>query len=58
MKGLRLNVSELQISTIRRKDHEAVEGHTEYEDLLQRNNLPNSDSPPGTFLFLKGNNSC
>lgn len=37
----------MQVSTIRREDYEVVKGHTEYEDLLQCNNLPSSETPRG-----------
>ncbi|VDK22681.1 unnamed protein product [Taenia asiatica] len=36
-----------EVSTIRREDYEVVKGHTEYEDLLQCNNLPSSETPRG-----------
>ncbi|KAL5102632.1 putative aminopeptidase [Taenia crassiceps] len=36
-----------EISTIRKEDYAAVKGRTEYEDLLQCNNLPSSKTPQG-----------
>ncbi len=45
-----------EISTIRREDYKMVEGPSEYEDLLQCNNLPSSGTSrghqfPGAFLI-------
>ncbi|VDL18736.1 unnamed protein product [Hymenolepis diminuta] len=36
-----------EISTVRREDYEMVKGMTEYEDILQCNNLPSSATPRG-----------
>ncbi|VDN99861.1 unnamed protein product [Rodentolepis nana] len=36
-----------EISTLRREDYEMVKGGTEYEDILQCNNLPSSETPRG-----------
>jgi len=45
-----------EISTIRREDYKMIEGPSEYEDLLQCNNLPSSGTSrghqfPGAFLI-------
>jgi len=36
-----------EISTIRREDYKFIEGPSEYEDILQCNNLPSSGTPRG-----------
>ncbi|KAM7538043.1 hypothetical protein Aperf_G00000066338 [Anoplocephala perfoliata] len=36
-----------EVSTVRREDYEMAKGLTEYEDLLQCNNLPSSGTPRG-----------
>ncbi|CAN7990629.1 unnamed protein product [Ixodes hexagonus] len=36
-----------EVSTIRREDYTFVAGHSEYEDVLQSNNLPSSRTPRG-----------
>ncbi|XP_033125531.1 putative aminopeptidase W07G4.4 [Anneissia japonica] len=46
-----------EISTIRREDYDFHSGKSEYEDVLQCNNLPSSKTPrghqgPGAFLIL------
>ncbi|VDD77364.1 unnamed protein product [Mesocestoides corti] len=40
----------VEVSTIRKEDFEINKGHTEYEDLLQCNNLPSSATPRGHQL--------
>ena len=42
---------------MRKEDYEVNKGHTEYEDLLQCNNLPSSSTPrghqiPAAFMIL------
>ncbi|EUB63494.1 Putative aminopeptidase W07G4.4 [Echinococcus granulosus] len=46
-----------EVSTVRMEDFEMCKGHTEYEDLLQCNNLPSSATPrghqfPAAFMIL------
>ena len=36
-----------EISTLRREDYKMIEGKSEYEDLLQCNNLPSSGTARG-----------
>lgn len=46
-----------EVSTIRREDYEFHKGKSEYEDVLQSNNLPSSATPrghqaPAAFLIM------
>lgn len=46
-----------EVSTIRREDYEFHKGKSEYEDILQANNLPSSATPrghqsPAAFLIM------
>lgn len=46
-----------EVSTIRREDYEFHKGKSEYEDILQCNNLPSSATPrghqtPAAFLIM------
>lgn len=46
-----------EVSTIRREDYEFHKGQSEYEDILQCNNLPSSATPrghqtPAAFLIM------
>lgn len=46
-----------EVSTIRREDYEFHKGKSEYEDILQSNNLPSSATPrghqaPAAFLIM------
>ncbi|KAL5111559.1 putative aminopeptidase [Taenia crassiceps] len=46
-----------EVSTVRKEDFEMSKGHTEYEDLLQCNNLPSSATPrghqfPAAFMIM------
>lgn len=46
-----------EVSTIRREDYEFHKGKSEYEEILQSNNLPSSATPrghqtPAAFLIM------
>lgn len=46
-----------EVSSIRREDYEFHKGKSEYEDILQSNNLPSSATPrghqtPAAFLIM------